>query len=229
MTDVDVYLDVDGVILPVVDPADRSTLTDGGFREWVPVAGRPEMAAVDMLERLEALAARPGVHVHWCTAWGTKALSLAAGLGLPEWPVIDADNLYRRTENARYRHHLNGTSCSCGEWEARLGESIRRAFDRHLLDVAPDTSVGLEAWWKRDAVQAHHAERPGNAIVWCDDDLPYDGGRARDWLLSLGADDRGLPYALPVFPRTTVGLSVTNFERIEDFVDLHVAGETLTP
>lgn len=32
-------------------------------------------------------------------------------------------------------HDLEGTACSCGEWEAQLGESIWRGFDRHLLEV----------------------------------------------------------------------------------------------
>lgn len=30
-------------------------------------------------------------------------------------------------------HSLEGAACSCG-WEARLGESIHRGFDRHLLE-----------------------------------------------------------------------------------------------
>lgn len=32
-------------------------------------------------------------------------------------------------------HELVGTRCSCGSWEATLGESIHRAFDKHLLEV----------------------------------------------------------------------------------------------
>lgn len=32
-------------------------------------------------------------------------------------------------------HRLDGASCTCGVWVARLGESVARSFDRHLLDV----------------------------------------------------------------------------------------------
>lgn len=33
-------------------------------------------------------------------------------------------------------HRLEGSACSCGQWEAALGESIHRGFDRHLLESA---------------------------------------------------------------------------------------------
>lgn len=32
-------------------------------------------------------------------------------------------------------HVLRGTVCSCGKWQALLGTSIRREFDKHLLEV----------------------------------------------------------------------------------------------
>lgn len=40
---------------------------------------------------------------------------------------------------ARVRHALEGPAhrpaCSCGDWEAPLGASIHREFDRHLLEA----------------------------------------------------------------------------------------------
>lgn len=32
-------------------------------------------------------------------------------------------------------HVLDGTKCTCGDWEAELGTSIWRGFDRHLIAV----------------------------------------------------------------------------------------------
>lgn len=39
----------------------------------------------------------------------------------PDWPTVG--------------HALRGNRCSCGDWEAQLGELITRGFDRHLLEV----------------------------------------------------------------------------------------------
>lgn len=36
-------------------------------------------------------------------------------------------------------HDLDGTRCTCGEWEAPLGESIHRGFDEHLLSLRCNT------------------------------------------------------------------------------------------
>jgi hypothetical protein len=43
---------------------------------------------------------------------------------------VNADDADEVTE-----HRLVGPACACGEWEARLGESIRRGFDLHLVEV----------------------------------------------------------------------------------------------
>lgn len=178
----DVYLDVDGVLLPVYDPGNGPTLTEGGFGRWAPIRGRAyEMCSVDMLERLEALAAHPHVHVHWCTTWaGEPIRALAAGLGLPAWDHVDEDRAFLRGE-----------------------------------------VVTASSWWKRDAVQHHHASRDGNAVLWVDDDLPYDGGQAREWLAGLGAGPDGWWLGMAVCPRTAAGLTVRDFERMEEFVNAH--------
>lgn len=57
------------------------------------------------------------------------ALNLAA-MGLPEdHPAM------RQWSRELGKHFLvEGSACSCGEWEPVLGESIHRGFDKHLLE-----------------------------------------------------------------------------------------------
>lgn len=55
-----------------------------------------------------------------------------AAMGLPDdSPAMQewSHELARPAE-----HRLEGSVCSCGGWEAALGESIHRGFDRHVLE-----------------------------------------------------------------------------------------------
>jgi hypothetical protein len=56
---------------------------------------------------------------------------------LGRWFHAVGDELERLARDLPDEHRLEGAVCSCGEWEAKLGESIHRGFDRHLLDVTP--------------------------------------------------------------------------------------------
>jgi len=56
---------------------------------------------------------------------------------LEDWEtILDALQLVSSLE---VRHELIGADgwrgCSCGGWKPKLGESVHRAFDQHLLDV----------------------------------------------------------------------------------------------
>lgn len=141
---VDVYLDVDGVIIPVFDPDLGVDVAKSGWRDWrEPRTGRgrkrvPGLTQYSpvMIHRLRTLGAMEHVQMHWCTTWRTRAHDLARAVGLPtDWPVIDADMAFDRAEN-----------------ENRT----------------------VRSWWKRDAIQAHHEKRRERALVWIDDDLGFD-------------------------------------------------------
>lgn len=99
--EVDVYLDVDGVVLPVVLPEDE-TRNRGGWNHWAPLPDRPERYAPAMIEGLRELADMPGVTLRWLTAWGTDAIALGETIGLPGLEVVDADNAFRRAEGTNY-------------------------------------------------------------------------------------------------------------------------------
>jgi len=79
-------------------------------------------------------------------AWDEGAASvngydLSDPLAREEWlaEVADpAENPYRVIP-PEVRHELIGANgwqgCTCGGWKPKLGESVHRAFDQHLLDV----------------------------------------------------------------------------------------------
>lgn len=177
---VDVYLDVDGVIIPVFDSDLGVDLARSGWRDWTEqsarskrrngrVRGLTQYSPV-MVHRIKRLAALDHVDMWWVTTWGSRAHELAAAIGLPDLPVLDEDDRFR------------------------LGEGVTAS-----------------SWWKRDAVQAHHAQRPDRAVVWIDDDLGFDE-KARLWMRSLGR------CALGISPDTMVGLSSHEMRKVENFV-----------
>ena len=182
MIEVDIYLDIDGVIVPWFDPVEGIDVRASGFRDWrgqslthdraEPVRGLRTYSP-RMIRRIRAIGEMPHVRIHWCTTWRTGAHALAAAVGLPtDWPVLDEDMVHDRRET-----------------EERT----------------------LRSWWKRDAVQEHHADgREGHAVVWIDDDLAFDAD-ALDWMSTLGRE------GLAVHPRTVVGLPDLSLDVVEDF------------
>ena len=97
MTAVDVYLDVDGVLNVLPDSHylqkwgwghryrnDLALLADGTFKiTWSP----------ELVERINALAARPDVTIHWLTTWLTEAPSVLCdlvGVAGHDWSVVGA-------------------------------------------------------------------------------------------------------------------------------------------
>lgn len=179
---VDVYCDVDGVIIPVFDPDLGVDVAKAGWRDWQPQSERSKRKhgrvrnltqySPVMVHRLRRLAALDHVDFWYCTTWGDRVRELAAAVGLPDAPILDEDGTFLRAESR---------------------------------NVTPSS------WWKRDAVQAHHADRKDRAVVWIDDDLGFDE-KARLWLRGLGR------AALGVTPDTMVGLSSSEMRRIERFV-----------
>lgn len=88
-----IYLDVDGVINAVSKkPPVQNTGWDGEWRVEK-VDGYNITFSVELVERLNALAARDDVQIHWLTTWCDRAASMispATGLNGKDWPVIDA-------------------------------------------------------------------------------------------------------------------------------------------
>lgn len=166
MTDeVDVYLDVDGVLNAVTGSlpqwgwsaeSHRCTRVNGFLISW----------STELIDRLNALAVQPHVNFHWLTTWLRDAPEILAdkiGLHGKDWPVI-GETQYASisypdwwklsaaqtaaTESGRRVVWIDDdlSHPPAREWAVTLGESI--------MLVQPDTRVGvtkdmmdmIEAW-----------------------------------------------------------------------------------
>lgn len=88
-----IYLDVDGVINAIsMKPPVQNTGWEGEWRTEK-VDGYNILFSVELIERLNALAAREDVQITWLTTWCDRAASMispALGLNGEDWPVISA-------------------------------------------------------------------------------------------------------------------------------------------
>lgn len=170
MTDTDIYLDVDGVLnaVSVRDPESwgwggSNVVRANGFSiRYSPVA----------VERLNALAARPDVHMRWLTTWLNDAPQLLApmiGLEGQGWPVLGQDEHDDAMRSgvgpwwkfSAVRRHFETTGHRAvwidddlGYDEQARGWAAPYVDDGSLLLVQPLTHValtkaefdGIEAW-----------------------------------------------------------------------------------
>lgn len=88
-----IYLDVDGVFNPIAEEPPRADT--GWHGEWVgpvSVGGFLTRYSVELVEAVNALAARPGITMKWLTSWEELAAThLAPAIGLTgggDWEVI---------------------------------------------------------------------------------------------------------------------------------------------
>lgn len=93
MTNVSLYLDVDGVICPF----GATGATDWGSRWQISDAGLLDVTyAGELVESLNTLSRTPGLRCVWLTSWEEMApeyLCPAIGLAGQEWPVLASDGL----------------------------------------------------------------------------------------------------------------------------------------
>lgn len=72
--------------------------------------------------------------------WCLEAVASGCSCGLFLDPI--RRGIGHHLDTCRIFHQLRGTACSCGKWEAKLGESIMRGFDKHLIAVQMEERDG---------------------------------------------------------------------------------------
>jgi hypothetical protein len=93
----DIFIDVDGVINAFPRKAD---VASWGWRAEVRrrrVNGYMITYSPELIERLNAIAARPDVRMHWLTTWCSDAaekLAPAIGLDAEDWTVVGEDTFF---------------------------------------------------------------------------------------------------------------------------------------
>lgn len=106
MSEVNVYLDVDGVINAVA--ANRPSWGWEGEQGVVSINKFSIRYSLDLVAALNALADRPGVHMHWLTTWEEDApndLCPAIGLRGQDWPVLHNHPRHEPTSDAWWKLH----------------------------------------------------------------------------------------------------------------------------
>lgn len=103
---VHIYLDVDGVILPVELPEHVPAMAArSGWDDWTEHR-LGQWQSPTMLAAVAAVGALPDVEIHWTTTWSHDApaeLPLPPPVGIgwtpaADWDVLDPDHYYRRSE-----------------------------------------------------------------------------------------------------------------------------------
>ena len=162
-----VYLDVDGVLnaVSLATPASWGW----GESECVRVNGGQIRYSPLLVQRFNALAARPDVQVHWLTTWldlAPKMLAGAIGLAGESWPVL-GEREYQRLDGTWWKlpaasDHFLARRDDRAVWiddDLLYDGGARRWAEPYvasgaLLLVAPETRCGLtraqfdaiEAW-----------------------------------------------------------------------------------
>lgn len=108
-------------------------------------------------------------------------------------------------------------------WGNQANEDLREQLGLPVLPVAGiQDGYPADGWWKLPIAQQiqREAARVGRPVIWTDDDIPYEKA-ATNWLQSvLSKDARGI---LAIGPRTSDGLTPRHLQKIQQFVDHHVA------
>lgn len=89
-----IYLDVDGVLNAVQKQNPSEAATGWNLWQTEPVNGWPILWAPELIDELNALAAREDVTFKWLTTWtydAAKVLSPAIGINGENWDVLDGD------------------------------------------------------------------------------------------------------------------------------------------
>lgn len=97
---IDLFVDVDGVVLPVVDVDLGPDVECSGWDDWERIDGNMWWHSPGLVAALRGISEHPDVQAHWCTTWGPRARdALAPAIGLPEWSVLDEDRRWLRRES----------------------------------------------------------------------------------------------------------------------------------
>ncbi len=166
--DVDVYLDVDGVLNAVWA---GSTAPNWG---WVDVSlcterilGFPITWSAQLIDRLNALAERPHVHFHWLTTWFFDAPNVLCdriGLKGQGWPVLGAEDFGSPRALAEWWKLSAARAAADGsgrrvlwidddlldrpalEWAETLGDRIMLVLPSTRVGITTDMMTAIEEW-----------------------------------------------------------------------------------
>lgn len=166
MTEVEVYIDFDGVINALWvqrkewgwDPDSLRTSRIKGFLiTW----------SAELVERLNALSRREHVHFHWLTTWlheAPKMICPALELDGADWPVIGAAHyeIGARGGKSWWKHHAIQEIASparrvvwidddlyiadAREWAKTLGDRIMLVQPDNRNGITKDTMAEIEEW-----------------------------------------------------------------------------------
>lgn len=137
-----------------------------------------------------------------------------------EWPIIFRRPLVDFINNI----HASGLAevrwLTTWEHDARLRLAPLLGFDDFEVverDESP-TEDSEATWWKSLAAQRLAMENPERPIIWTDDDIDYAiVNEEIEWMNDLAED------FLVISPRTTVGLTEEDCDKILDFCKAHTA------
>jgi hypothetical protein len=166
--DVDVYLDVDGVLNAVWA---GSTVPDWGWVEGSlrteRILGFPITWSALLIDRLNALAERPHVHFHWLTTWFYDAPNVLCdriGLRGQDWPVLGAEDFHSpravtdwwKLPPARAAAEGSGRRVlwidddlldrGALEWAMTLGDRIMLVLPSTGVGITKDMMSTIEEW-----------------------------------------------------------------------------------
>lgn len=151
----DIYLDVDGVLNAVT----LNPPTDAGWDEWqyAVVNGFGITYAPELIARMNALAERDDVTMHWLTTWehdASNILASAIGLNGERWTVLGTEKHYsKELAGGWWKHHalvdyFPGRECRAVwidddiSFDRAAQEWANQYADRLLL-VSPSTYRGI--------------------------------------------------------------------------------------
>lgn len=162
MDEVEVYLDVDGVINAL--GRGRSPWPEGSLRQRR-INGFIITWSTDLIDRLNALAARPHVHFHWLTTWLSDAPQMLAPqirLDGADWPVVGADHHETVAYPDWWKLHAIREVISedrravwidddlyepkAKDWALTLGDRIMVVQPDPRVGIGPDMMSMIEEW-----------------------------------------------------------------------------------
>jgi hypothetical protein len=166
--DVDVYLDVDGVLNAVWagSTAPKWGWADLSLRTEL-ILGFPITWSAQLIDRLNVLAERPHVHFHWLTTWFYDAPNVLCdriGLQGQDWPVLGAEEVHSpramthwwKLPAARAAAEASGRrvlwidddllDLRALEWAKTLGDRIMLVLPSTRVGITKDMMTTIEEW-----------------------------------------------------------------------------------